>query len=214
MTNDLPKTTDEQWLYTLNRITSLAQTGLHYCKDAYDIERYHEIIGCAESLLQLQNISTENFSQELLSNIGYVTPKLDIRAVVFQDNKLLLVKETQDGLWSLPGGWADVGYSASENAVKEVAEETGLQVEVKQLLSLLDRRKHPHPPMYVHVYKVFFLCEIIGGELRGSIETSEAKFFAENEIPPLSIDRVTYEQIADIFAQAKNNWQDFEVKFD
>jgi len=114
-----------------------------------------------------------------------------------------LVQEIEDGLWSLPGGWADVGYSASENTVKEVFEETGIHVEVTRLLSLTDRRKHPHPPMFLHVYKAFFLCKVLGGKLTPSIETSEAQFFAIDELPPISEARVTREQIKYFFKYLK-----------
>lgn len=206
--------TNEVWYESLNKIVSLAQTGIHYSKDVYDIERYKEIIACVENLINLADIPTDNFNEKLLEDIGYITPKLDVRAVVFKDNKILLVKETSDGLWSLPGGWADVGYSASENVAKEVFEETGLKVKVSKLLSFLDRRKHSHPPMFLHVYKVFFLCEIIDGMLRGSIETSEADFFALEDLPPISEARVTYKQIVDFFNILKSDLTKLETVFD
>ncbi len=105
-----------KWLETLNKITGIAQTGLHYSKDVYDKERYEQLIGHIEYLLELKEIKTENFINNVLQDVGYATPKLDVRAVVFKENKLLLAKEIGDGRWSVPGGWADLGYSASENA--------------------------------------------------------------------------------------------------
>jgi len=188
-----------EWIETLNKITGLAQTGLYYSKDVYDKERYDQIINYVRTLIDLKEIDTQDFIADVLQDVGYATPKIDVRAVVFKDNKLLLAKETQDGLWSIPGGWADIGYSAAENAEKEVLEETGLEVKVTRLLALTDRRKHPHPAMFLHVYKAFFWCELIGGELKPSIETSEVGFFGRNELPPISTARVTETQIHQFF---------------
>jgi hypothetical protein len=112
-----------EWIETLNKITGLAQTGLYYSKDVYDKERYDQIISYVRTLIDLKEIDTQDFIADVLQDVGYATPKIDVRAVVFKDNKLLLAKETQDGLWSIPGGWADIGYSAAENAEKEVLEE-------------------------------------------------------------------------------------------
>ncbi len=188
-----------EWIETLNKITGLAQTGLYYSKDVYDKERYDQIISYVRTLIDLKEIDTQDFIADVLQDVGYATPKIDVRAVVFKDNKLLLAKETQDGLWSIPGGWADIGYSAAENAEKEVLEETGLEVKATRLLALTDRRKHPHPAMFLHVYKAFFWCELIGGELKPSIETSEVGFFGRNELPPISTARVTETQIHHFF---------------
>ncbi|WDZ51831.1 NUDIX hydrolase N-terminal domain-containing protein [Acinetobacter vivianii] len=188
-----------EWIETLNKITGLAQTGLYYSKDVYDKERYDQIISYVRTLIDLKEIDTQDFIEDVLQDVGYATPKIDVRAVVFKDNKLLLAKETQDGLWSIPGGWADIGYSAAENAEKEVLEETGLEVKATRLLALTDRRKHPHPAMFLHVYKAFFWCELIGGELKPSIETSEVGFFGRNELPPISTARVTETQIHQFF---------------
>ncbi|MEB3793326.1 NUDIX hydrolase [Acinetobacter sp. IK40] len=188
-----------EWIETLNKITGLAQTGLYYSKDVYDKERYDQIISYVRTLIDLKEIDTQDFIADVLQDVGYATPKIDVRAVVFKDNKLLLAKETEDGLWSIPGGWADIGYSAAENAEKEVLEETGLEVKATRLLALTDRRKHPHPAMFLHVYKAFFWCELIGGELKPSIETSEVGFFSRNELPPISIARVTEAQIHHFF---------------
>ncbi|MEB6481119.1 NUDIX hydrolase [Acinetobacter vivianii] len=188
-----------EWIETLNKITGLAQTGLYYSKDVYDKERYDQIISYVRTLIDLKEIDTQDFIADVLQDVGYATPKIDVRAVVFKDNKLLLAKETQDGLWSIPGGWADIGYSAAENAEKEVLKETGLEVKATRLLALTDRRKHPHPAMFLHVYKAFFWCELIGGELKPSIETSEVGFFSRNELPPISTARVTETQIHQFF---------------
>ena len=188
-----------EWIVILNKITGLAQSGLYYSKDVYDKERYEQLIDYVQRLMQLKEIDTQDFIPNVLQDVGYATPKMDVRAVVFKDQKLLLAKETQDGLWSIPGGWADVGFSAAENAEKEVLEETGIKVKATKLLALTDRRKHPHPPMFLHVYKAFFWCEILGGELTPSIETPEVGFFGRNELPPISTARVTDDQIQQFF---------------
>lgn len=188
-----------EWLETLNKMTGLAQSGLYYSKDVYDQERYQQLLQHVQSLLDLNQINTDGFIPNVLKDVGYATPKMDVRAVVFKENKILLTKESEDGLWSVPGGWADVGFSAAENAEKEVFEETGLSVKATKLLSLTDRRKHPHPPMFLHVYKTFFWCEILGGELTPSIETPEVGFFARDELPPISTARVTEDQIQQFF---------------
>lgn len=188
-----------EWLETLNKMTGLAQSGLYYSKDVYDQERYQQLLQHVQSLLDLNQINTDGFISNVLKDVGYATPKMDVRAVVFKENKILLTKESEDGLWSVPGGWADVGFSAAENAEKEVFEETGLSVKATKLLSLTDRRKHPHPPMFLHVYKTFFWCEILGGELTPSIETPEVGFFARDELPSISTARVTEDQIQQFF---------------
>lgn len=197
------QTQSKKWLDILSQITGIAQSGLHYSKDPYDQERYQQLLILTEQLMQLKQIDTEDFIPHVLQDVGYATPKMDVRAVIFQENKILLVKETQDGLWSLPGGWADVGLSAAENVEKEVLEETGLQVKAHQLLALMDRRKHSHPEMFLHVYKAFFACEIIGGKLQTSYETSELGFFKRDQLPSLSTARVTYEQIDQFFHSAQ-----------
>ncbi|MDQ8937079.1 NUDIX hydrolase [Acinetobacter rudis] len=200
--------TSKQWLDILSQITALAQSGLHYSRDIYDQERYQELLQLTEQLLQLKHIDTSNFIEQVLIDVGYATPKLDVRAVIFQDQKILLVKESQDGLWSLPGGWADVGLSAAENVEKEVLEETGLHVKAHRLLALFDRRKHLHPEMFLHVYKAFFACRVHSGQLKTNHETLELGFFACDELPELSTARVNKQQI-ELFFQTIDSNQTF-----
>jgi len=168
-----------------------------------------------ERFEMIRNISVEILSQhteldntvirDLFANeSGYATPKVDIRSVVFNDNKILMVKENIDGGWALPGGWGDIGLTPSEVAVKEVKEESGYDVRVSKLLGVLDMHCHPHPPSPYHIYKMFIQCEIIGGQSREGIETSAVGFFAENEMPPLSIARNTESQIKMAFNYLHN----------
>ncbi len=180
----------------IKRIQAIAQAGLTYGENDYDLERYEELRELSVKMLsKLTNEPIEEIKVHFASGKGYQTPKVDVRAVCIRDNKLLLVKEKTDGRWSLPGGWCDVGYSPSQMAVKEVYEEGGFEVEVKKLLALYDKECHGHPKDIYHVYKLFFHCEITGGEKKTSIETSEVEFFAFDNLPELSETRNTHEQI-------------------
>ena len=181
----------------IKRIQSISQLGLSYAANEYDIERYkelneliHEMIHVAtkEPLTVIDNY----FNQDK----EYKTPKTDIRAVVFNEQKeILLVKEKSDGLWSLPGGWADIGSTPSEVAVNEVKEETGLDVSVVKLLAVLDKRCHAHPPQADYVYKFFIQCKITGGAFKDAFDISATGFFSKDSLPPLSLIRVLPEQI-------------------
>jgi ADP-ribose pyrophosphatase YjhB (NUDIX family) len=130
----------------------------------------------------------------------YATPKVDVRGAVFKDGKILLVKERSDGKWSLPGGWADVGESPSESVEREVREESGFRVKAWRLAAVYDRGKHPHKPlMHYHIYKLFFICEITGGQATTSYETEQVAFFEESKLPELSITKILPEQISKMF---------------
>src|SRR5262249_59433055 len=117
---------------------------------------------------------------------GYATPKIDVRGAVFDANRVLLVREQSDGLWTLPGGWADVGESPAEAVVREIREESGFETQVCKLVALYDRNKHGHPPMLFHVYKAFFLCDLMGGRAAISHETSPVACFSRDEPPQIS----------------------------
>ncbi len=150
------------------RLQAIAQAGIAYPSTAYDLERYEEIRAISVKLLQeLTEEPLEKIVRVFASEGGYQTPKVDIRAVLFRGgHEVLMVKEKVDrGRWTLPGGWADIGYTPFEVARKEAQEETGLLVEPVRLLALLDKRKHPHPPQPWYVYKAFIQCEITGGSL-------------------------------------------------
>jgi len=134
----------------------------------------------------------------------HATPKVDVRGAVFQAHRVLLVRERSDGLWTLPGGWADVGESPAEAVVREIREESGFETQVCKLVALYDRNKHAHPPMLFHVYKAFFLCDLVGGSASPSLETSEVAFFGWKDISHLSTARVTVRQIERLFAHHAN----------
>ena len=180
-----------------------------YSKDRYDIDRFKRLREISARIMSdFTDSDMEKIETLYNSEKGYLTPKVDIRAVIFQDEKILLVKERDNQKWSLPGGWADVGLSPAENAVKEVEEESGLKIEPVRLLAVWDKRFHDHPPDPFHVYKLCFLCKIIGGHLSPGFETSEARFFAEDEIPPLSTNRTTNGQIRYAFDYHRNPRQE------
>ncbi len=203
MENEERGRTDPLWLLWAREMQALAQTGLAFTRDPYDRERYQQLRGLAA------RIKTEHTRQDAQrigaivgGGTGYATPKLDVRGAVFRDGRLLLVRETADGdRWTLPGGWADVNESPTESIVKEVREESGFDVRVAKLAAVWDRARHPHMPAYpFHIWKLFFVCEITGGEARGGLETSAVEFFAEEELPrDLSISRVLLPQLRRMF---------------
>lgn len=186
------------------RLQSIAQAGIFYSEDIpFDRERYEEISEL--SVQMLSNLTDEPI--EKIGNLftqernGYQTPKVDIRAVIFNESgEILMVKEKVDGCWSLPGGWADVGYTPSEVAVKEVREETGLEVKTIRILAVIDKRNHLHPPEGWYVYKIFILCEKIGGNiLTDTTEISDVQYYSLETLPPLSESRNVYSQIKMMF---------------
>jgi ADP-ribose pyrophosphatase YjhB (NUDIX family) len=196
---------EPKWLDWAKQLQSIAQVGLTYSKDVYDLERFELIRKLSIDILAHHTELDRTIIRDLFANeTGYATPKVDVRAVVFQDEKILMVRENSDGKWALPGGWADIGLAPSKVAVKEVKEESGFDVKVDKLLAVIDMKCHPHPPSPYHVYKLLIQCEIIGGHATEGIETSGVGFFAENELPPLSTARNTKSQIELAFKYLKN----------
>lgn len=189
-----------QWLEWAQRIQALSQSGLAFSKDVYDIERYEELrMISAEIMQEHTGLEMQKIKDLFLNDTGYQTPKVDVRGVIFQDDKILMVKEKLDDRWSLPGGFCDIGLSAAENIIKEIKEESGYDAVPTKLLAVLDKNKHPHPPEAFHYYKLFIQCEIIGGKPMTGIETSDIKFFSESHIPDLSANRVVESQIKTLF---------------
>lgn len=194
-----------QWLDWAKKIQAISQAGLAFSKDVYDRERYEELRALSVEILAHYTELDSSKIQDLFTNdTGYQTPKVDVRGVVFQDNQILLVRENADGKWALPGGFCDIGLSPTENVTKEIFEESGFQVKTSRLLALFDKNKHPHPPDAYHYYKLFILCEIIGGKSKIGLETNCVQFFAEGELPPLSTHRNTASQIYKMFEFLKN----------
>ena len=203
----------EKWLHWAIEIQSLAQAGLAYTSNVYDIERYERLREIsAEMISEKTNIPTEKVEELFCNETGYQTPKLDTRAAVFKENKILLTHEN-NGTWSLPGGWVDVLESIKSNTEKEVKEETGLDVKAVKVIAIQDRNKHNIPVYAYGVCKVFVLCELIGGRFEENIETTEIKYFSLDEIPEnLAKEKTTKEQIEMCFEAYKN--KDWQTQFD
>ena len=194
-----------EWIEWAQRLQAIAQSGLTYTQSPYEIERYEAVRDIAVDIMAAHTgLSTDHLQGLFANERGYATPKVDVRGAVFRDNAILLVREMRDGLWTLPGGWADVGDSPVEATVREVYEESGYQARAVKLLACYDRNKHGHPPTTFHIYKLFFQCELIGGTPTDSHETSGARFFCEDEIPDLSLPRVTPAQIKRFFAHCRH----------
>jgi ADP-ribose pyrophosphatase YjhB (NUDIX family) len=195
-----------RWLEWSKRLQAIAQNGLTFARDPYDIERYGEIRQiAAEMIAENSGFESGQILGWLEKDTGYATPKVDVRGVVFRDDKLLLVRERSDGKWTLPGGWADVCASPTENVAREVFEESGFLTRASKVLAIFDRSKHPHePPFPFHVYKMFLLCTIIGGKETVSSETDSVGFFGEQEIPGLSLTRITSAQVSRMFEHYRN----------
>lgn len=186
---------NEKWLQWAVELQSLAQAGLYYGRDVYDKERYERIREIsAEMINEKSDIGLEKVRDLFCCETGYQTPKLDTRAAIFRDGKILLVKEN-NGKWSMPGGWVDVDVSVKENTVKEVKEEAGLDVTADLVIAIQDRDKHNLPVYAYKVCKVFVLCSVLGGEFKKNIETVDSGYFGLDELPELSEDKNNYEQI-------------------
>jgi ADP-ribose pyrophosphatase YjhB (NUDIX family) len=196
---------DPAWLDWVKRLHAIAQTGLHFGGTEYDKLRYADVREIAAEMAAVGSGAPIETIRGLFSaGDGYATPRIDVRAAVIQDGRILLVKERADGAWCMPGGWADVGESPSEAAVREAREESGYEVRAVKLAAILDRNKHPHPPLIFHAWKAFFLCDLVGGSPRTSIETDGAGFFSPDALPPLSPGRSTVAQIGLMFEHHRN----------
>ena len=197
----------EPWLKWAIEIQSIAQNGLAYVRDEYDRERYEQLRDIAAEMLSYQSdIPKETVKSLFCCDEGYQTPKIDTRAAIFQDGKILLVQE-KNGTWSLPGGWVDVLESVESNTIKEVKEEAGLNVKPVRIIALQDRKKHNIPVSAYGICKVFVLCDLIDGEFVPNLETINSGYFDLNSLPNLAVEKTTYDQIKMCFDASKDdNW--------
>jgi len=194
-----------KWLEWAKQMQAISQNGLAYSKDIYDLERFQQLRDLSiEIMREYADVECEQIRMLFANETGYATPKVDVRGVVFRENRILLVKERLDGAWALPGGWADIGLSPKEVVVKEVWEESGFEVEAVRLLGVIDKKFHNHPPSPFHVYKFFVLCDIIGGEAKEGMETLQVEFFDEENLPELSTERNTEQQVKMLFNYLRN----------
>ena len=204
---------ETKWLNWAKKLQAIAQTGLEYSKDKFDIERFEQIRALSiEIMNEYTDIDHSKIRTLFANESGYQTPKIDIRAAVFKEDKILMVREQLDDKWSLPGGWADIDLSIYENVVKESMEEAGAKVLPKRIIAALDRNKHFDDFFPYSVYKIFVECDYVEGNYIDNIETSESAFFRLNELPELSEGRNTKSQIEMCFDARKANV--FEAIFD
>ena len=203
-----PGAAEPEWLAWVRHAQAIAQTGLAFTKDPYDVERYEALRDLAARMAARWGGAEPDVVAGLFAReAGYATPKIDVRGAVFDsDGRILMVREVLDGgRWTLPGGWADVNFSAAENVAKEVREESGFVVRVVKCAAVWDRTRQGHQPQFFSALKLFFVCEIVGGAASTSLETSEVAFFAEPDVPEdVSLGRVLPRQILRMFA----HWRD------
>ena len=202
------------WLAWSRKLQAIAQNGLLFSENAYDRERYEAVRDLAAEMMTTGSDTPLDVITGLFdAQTGYATPKVDVRGVVFRDGQILMVREAQDGLWTLPGGWADPNESPSESVTREISEEAGFTTRARKILAVFDRSRHGHvPPHPFHVYKLLIHCEIESGAPRPSLETLEVAFFPEDGIPPLSLARITAPQIARCFEHLRH--PDWPTDFD
>lgn len=196
----------------LEKLAAISQAGLTYSTDPHDRARFLQLQDLTDQLVR--ELTDEDRSLEGLysEDTGYRTPKVDVRAVVFRDDTILLVRERRDGKWTVPGGWADIGQSPSECCLRELKEESGYDGRVLRLLGLLDRIKQGHDPTPWHSYKAFFLCDVEGRPQQASLETDGVGFFRIDALPKLSTERVTERQIRTFYDAVASGRQ--EALFD
>jgi len=202
---------DELWLDWAVELQALAQDGLAYTENKFDKERFTRIREIAAEMVSCKtDIPKETVKGLFCSESGYQTPKLDTRAAIFKDGKILLVRE--NGRWSLPGGWVDTTESVYSNTIKEAKEEAGADVRPVRIIALQDRNRHNAPRYIYSICKIFVLCELLGGHFEKNIETDESGFFALDALPELFTEKNTFEQIELCFdAKGAEHW---EVPFD
>ena len=200
---------EPDWLTWTRELQAIAQSGLTFARDPYDRERYEMLRSLASRIMAEHTAAPAARIEALFAGeTGYATPKFDVRGAAFdRRGRLLMVREVADGgRWTLPGGWADVNLTPAENVAKEVLEESGFEVRARKLAAAWDRTRQGHLPAVFSAYKLFFICDIVGGAAKTGPETSEVGWFAEAEIPPdLSLDRVLPRQLHRMFEHARNN---------
>lgn len=201
-------------LELIKRVKALADTGLLYADSEYDKERYEELVSISLKLLSATSGQPLPVLRDFFMPVSdYPTPKVDVRGLILNEaREVLLVKESLDGKWSLPGGWGEVGFSPSEVIEKEIKEETGLRAKASRLLAVYDKKCHPHPPQPFYVYKLVFLCDAMAGELDIGFDIADARYFSIDDLPKLSEERILSTQIEQVYKLVTQKNQD--VYFD
>lgn len=199
----------DKWLEWVQRLQSIAQSGLMFTENPYDRERFKQIIDIAAEMgAYNSDDDVRTVKTFLQQEIGYITPKVDVRGAVFNDDgEVLLVKEARSGKWTLPGGWADVWDTPAQAVEREIYEESGYQTKAKQVLAIYDRDNQGHPNSVLSIYKLYFLCEIVGGEATTSHETDAVEFFAEDNLPEIDTARTLEKHLKRFFQQYREGIQ-------
>ena len=205
---------NDVWKKWAQELQFLSQCSLAYSKDKFDRERSERIreIAC-EMLSYKYDIPVEKVKLDFAGELGYQTPKVETRAAVIKDNKILLVKEQFDGKWALPGGYQDVNMSIKENAIKEASEEAGAVVNPVKIIAVLDYNRHHHVNFPFGMVKVFVLCEYVSHSFVENTETLGAEFYSLDELPELSTTRTTKKQLEMCF-DCYNNIENWKTIFD
>lgn len=197
--NKFPK-----WLQWAREIQQLAQTGLAFATTEYEKKRYTRLMEIVAEIIETHTeLEYESTLKSLMNHPGYATPKVDVRAAVIEDNKILLVQESSDKKWAMPGGWADVGDIPSEVAMRETFEESGYIVKPIKVIGVYDANRLGGHLELFHAFKIVFLCDLIGGEPKISNETLDVKFFPFDNLPPLSLNRTNQKHIDEIIMHLK-----------
>ncbi|UCH66254.1 MAG: NUDIX hydrolase [Ignavibacterium sp.] len=188
-----------KWLKWAREIQQLSQTGLAFAKTGYEKMRYERLIELTAEIVEHHTeLDKAEVERVLMKQPGYATPKIDVRAAVISDNKILLVQERTDNMWAMPGGWADVGDIPSEVAIRETKEESGFDVKPIKVIGVYDANREGRYLEFFHAFKIVFLCDLIGGEAKPSDETIDVKYFRFDELPPLSTNRTNINHIEEI----------------
>lgn len=194
-----------QWLDWARQIQSLSQTGLAFASNNYEVERNKKLLDLStEIVAAYTNLQQEDINVVMMEQPGYATPKIDVRSAVFKNGEILLVQESTDECWAMPGGWADVGDYPSDVAVRETKEESGYDVVAKKVVGVFDANRSGRPLEFFHAFKIIFLCELIGGRATSSSETLDVKFFPINSLPELSQNRTNLKHINEVLEHLKN----------
>ena len=196
----------KEQLNLIKRIKAISETGLVYAQDSYDRERYEELQQISLSLMEhMSNASIDVLRNFFMPQKDYPTPKVDVRGFVLNEkDEILMARESVDGKWSIPGGWADIGSTPSTIAVKEIEEETGIRTNAVRLLGVYDKQVHQHPPEPYYIYKLIFQCNIVDGELKAGFDMLDANFFPLDNLPELSENRILKSQLEQLFQLAKS----------
>lgn len=191
------------WLRWAREIQSMSQTGLTFTQDSYDRARYERLTALAAEITALHtDLEAEYWQAQFSRQPGYATPKVDVRAAIVSEGRILLVQERADQRWCLPGGWADVGETPTEMVVREVREESGLEVRPQRIVGVYDTNRAQTPLEFFHAYKIVFLCEVVGGAPQPGDETIAVDYFDPADLPPLSLNRTSQRHVADALAAA------------